>query len=47
MNISVTQIEYSVEEGEGFFELTLIKSDGGVGPVSVSLTPVPSSALCE
>ena len=47
MNITFSETARSVREGVGFFELTLLKSEGGVGPVTVTLSTNPESAESE
>ena len=45
MNVSFSETSLAVSEGGGFFELTLTKTEGAVGPVTVNLvtTPMPGS----
>ena len=47
MNVSFEAISVITTEGDGFIELTLLKTEGGVGPVTVTLIPVPGSAESE
>ena len=47
MNISFSGMFHSVMEGGGFLELTLIKTEGAVGPVTVSLFTAAKSATGE
>ena len=47
MNISFSVMFHSVMEGGGFLELTLIKTEGAVGPVTVSLFTAAESATGE
>ena len=41
MNVSFRETLLSVSEGDGFFELTLVKTEGAVGPVTVNLITIP------
>ena len=41
MNVSFRETSLSVSEGGGFFELTLVKTEGAVGPVTVNLITIP------
>ena len=47
MNVSFAESFYSVTEGDGCVEVTLIKSEGGVGPVTVTLIPISGTAQGE
>ena len=44
MNISFSQTFISVMEGVGVVEFVLLKSPGGVGPVSVNLFTIDGTA---
>lgn len=41
MNVSFSETLLAVSEGDGFFELTLTKTEGAVGPVTVTLITIP------
>ncbi len=44
MNVSFAETSYTVVEGIGVVELLLVKTPGGIGPVSVELTTLDGSA---
>ena len=44
MNISFVITNISVSEGTGFVELVLTKTEGAVGPVSVTLITMDGTA---
>jgi hypothetical protein len=44
VNVTLSQTEYSIREGSGCVELTLVKSEGGTGPVTVTLSTLPGTA---
>ena len=45
MNISFAVTDISVSEGEGAVLLTLEKTEGAIGPVSVRIFTKPGAAL--
>ena len=45
MNITLGQTIYSINESIGFIDIVLRKTDGAKGPVTVSLSTVPDTAL--
>ena len=47
MNISFSGMFHSVMEGGGFLQLTLVKTEGAVGPVTVSLFTAAENATGE
>ena len=47
MNVSFSRSSITVSEEEGCVELTLLKSENGVGPVTVTVIPLPGSAESE
>ena len=44
MNISLGETNTSISEGIGFYEVRLLKSEGALGPVTVTLFTISGSA---
>ena len=47
MNITFNQTSFTIEENVGYIEMILMKTDGARGPVTVTLTPNPGTAVGE
>lgn len=47
MNITFNQTSLTVEENVGYIEIILMKTDGARGPVTITLTPNPGTAVGE